>query len=327
MSTENDTDFESAFAAAMGETVDTAGADTGADADAATGVDDTTSADADTGAATDADTDASAGADADTGVDDTTGTDEDTGAAADAGTDDAVATAASTVAQQPLDPKFLAQAIAEEQESRRVAAEATAKQQEQQQQQDKTFTAEDFLDDKQKAAVELLNSEWSEVAGPVQALIAANVQAALANQKREILTQVQQQMAPIQQATVKSQEAMHWGSIAAAHPDYQTVANALPAWIESQPFKVAQKYMHAYQGGSTAEVVELITAYKQAIGSTGAAPAHPASSAVQATPRVAPVSKAALAATAAPPKAQRSTVTTSRDPGDFESAFAEAVAR
>lgn len=304
MSTETDTDFESAFAAAMGEPV-------------------TEAAEVETSeepVAVDEPVDVVDGVDA-------AAEGEDPADTAVVTEDPAPVEAVAPAAQQPLDPKFLAQAIAEEQENSRVAAEAAAKQQEQAQQQDKTFTAEDFLDDKQKAAVELLNSEWSEVAGPVQALIAANVQAALANQKREILTQVQQQMAPIQQATAKSQEAMHWGSIAAAHPDYQTVADALPEWIESQPFKVAQQYMNAYQGGSTAEVVALISAYKQAIGSTGAAPAHPASSAVQATPRVAPVSKAALAATAAPPRAQRSTVTTSRDPGDFESAFAEAVAR
>lgn len=311
MSTENDTDFESAFAAAMGETVDTAEVET-PDEPAA---EEQTDVVEDVVAEETVDGDETVEGDEQEGVD--------TPPVAEA----PPAVEEPAPVEQPLDPKFLAQAIAEEQENRRVAADAAAKQQEQQQEQDKTFTAEDFLDDKQKAAVELLNSEWSEVAGPVQALIAANVQAALANQKREILTQMHQQMAPIQQATAKSQEAMHWGSIAAAHPDYQTVADSLPEWIESQPFKVAQKYMSAYQGGSTAEVVELITAYKQAIGSTGAAPAHPASSAVQATPRVAPVSKAALAATAAPPRAQRSTVTTSRDPGDFESAFAEAVAR
>lgn len=307
MSTETDTDFESAFAAAMGEPV-------------------TEAAEVETleEPVVDEPEDVVDEVVAEEGADDGEPVEAEPEVVAE---DPAPVEAAAPAAPQPLDPKFLAQAIAEEQENRRLAAETAATQQEQTKQQEKDFTAEDFLDENQKKAVELLNSEWSEVAGPVQALIAANVQAALANQKREILTQVQQQMAPIQQATVKSQEAMHWGSIAAAHPDYQTVAESLPEWIESQPFKVAQQYMAAYQGGSTAEVVALISAYKQAIGSTGAAPAHPASSAVQATPRVAPVSKAALAATAAPPRAQRSTVTTSRDPGDFESAFAEAVAR
>lgn len=306
MSTETDTDFESAFAAAMGEPVTEA-------AEVET-LEEPVAVDEPVDVVED--------------VVDEEGAEDGEPVETEVVTEDpAQVEAVAPVAQQPLDPKFLAQAIAEEQDNRRVAAEAAAKQQEQAQQQDKTFTAEDFLDENQKKAVELLNSEWSEVAGPVQALIAANVQAALANQKREILTQVQQQMAPIQQATAKSQEATHWATIATQHPDYQTVAGELPQWIEKQPSFIRAAYQRAFEQGSTAEVVELLSTYKQAIGSTGAAPAHPASSAVQATPRVAPVSKAALAATAAPPRAQRSTVVASRDPNDFESAFAEAVTR
>lgn len=175
--------------------------------------------------------------------------------------------------------------------------------------------------------MELLNREWTEVANPVQALIGAHVQAALAKQQQQILAQVQQQMAPIQQATAQSQEALYWNTIAAAHPDFREVAPALPAWIENQPFKVAQQYLAQYQSGNPADAVQLLNAYKQAMGSTGAAPAHPASSAVQAPPQAAPVSKAALAATAAVPPAQRSKVVASRDPNDFEAAFNEAINR
>lgn len=229
--------------------------------------------------------------------------------------------------QAPVDPKYLAQAIAEAQELQRQAAEQATQQKAKAQQDEKTYAVEDFLDDKQKKAVELLHSEWSEVAAPVQALIDANVKAALANYKREILGQVNQQLAPIQQVTAQSQEAVHWATIAAAHPDYQQVASALPGWIETQPALFRKSLEAAFNGGSAAEVVELISTYKQAIGSTGAAPAQPASSAAQVTPKAAPVSKAALAATAAPPVAQRSKMATPKDPNDFEGAFAEAAGR
>lgn len=230
-------------------------------------------------------------------------------------------------AQPQVDPKYLAQAIAEAQELQRQASEQAAQQKAKAQQDEKEYSVADFLDENQKKAVELLNSEWSEVAAPVQALIDANVKAALANYKREILGQVNQQLAPIQQVAAQSQDAVHWATIAAAHPDYQQVANALPEWIEKQPSLFRKSLEAAYQGGSAAEVVELISTYKQAIGSTGAAPAQPASSAAQVTPKAAPVSKAALAATAAPPVAQRSKMATSKDPNDFESAFAEAAGR
>lgn len=235
--------------------------------------------------------------------------------------------APAPAAQPQVDPKYLAQAIAEAQELQRQASEQAAQQKAKAQQDEKNFTVADFLDENQKKAVELLNSEWSEVAAPVQALIDANVKAALANYKREILGQVNQQLAPIQQVAAQSQDAVHWATIAAAHPDYQQVASALPEWIEKQPSLFRKSLESAYNGGSAAEVVELISTYKQAIGSTGAAPAQPASSAAQVTPRAAPVSKAALAATAAPPVAQRSKMATSKDPNDFESAFAEAAGR
>lgn len=224
--------------------------------------------------------------------------------------------------QPVIDPKYLAQAMLEAQqqvEQQRHAAQPPAE--------PKAPSYEDFLTPEQKAAVATLNSEWQEVAAPVQALIGAHVQAALLQQRQEILAQVQQQMAPIQQVTAQSQEALYWNTISTAHPDFREVAPALPEWIENQPFKVAQQYMAQYQSGNAADAVALLSAYKQAMGSTGAAPAHPASSAVQAPPKAAPVSKAALAATAVVPPAQRSKVVAARDPNDFEAAFNEAITR
>ncbi|MNQ15589.1 hypothetical protein D3C85_285620 [compost metagenome] len=223
--------------------------------------------------------------------------------------------------QPQIDPKYLAMAIAEaqqlaaqQQQPAPAAPEAP-----------KAASYEDFLSPEQKTALQGFQTEWADVAAPVSVLINAHVQAALANQQREILTQVQQQMAPVAQFTAQSQEALHWNTIQAAHPDFREVAGGLPAWIESQPKFLQREYQRVLQQGSTAEAVELLSTYKQATGVTGAAPAQPASSAVQAPPK-APVSKAALAATAAVPPAQRSKVVTAKDPNDPEAAFAEAFA-
>lgn len=222
--------------------------------------------------------------------------------------------------QQPINTQTLADAIVEAQaRSQQAAAPAPAAPAA-----PKEFAAEDFLDEQQKAAIALMNAEWGEVASAVQPLIAASVKAALANQERQILSQVQQHLAPIQQVTAQSQEAMYWASIQQAHPDFQQAAAAIPGWIEKQPAIIQPRLREVYQQGTAGEVVELISAYKQAIGSMGAAPAQPASSTAQ-VPQRAPVSRAALAATAAPPVAQRSAVATTRDPNDFDSAFAEAV--
>lgn len=230
-----------------------------------------------------------------------------------------VAVAAPTPVPQ-MDTQQLATAIAEA--NRLAQQQAAPAAQEPAPEREASF--EDYLDDKQKKDLELFQAEWSEVAAPVSALIAAHVKAALTNQQKAILGQVQQQMAPIQQHAAQSQEAMYWSTIQAAHPDFQTVADALPAWIQEQPKLYQPRLMELYERGSATETVELISMYKQAKGSTGAAPAHPASSAVQATPKAPPVSSAALAATLAPPAAKRSAVSTSRDPNDADSAFKEA---
>ena len=218
-----------------------------------------------------------------------------------------------------VDPVAIAAALADEQERRqRQAAPVRAPEPE------KPAAYSDYLDDAQKKSLEQFDAEWPEVAAPVAALITAHVKAALANQQKEILGHVQQQMAPIQQVTAQSQEALYFATIEAQHPDYREAAVALPEWIEKQPAVVRGALQQAYNSPNAADAVELISMYKQAIGSTGAAPAHPASSAVQAPPKAAPVAPAAVAATLAPPRAQRSVASQSRDPNDADAAFMEA---
>lgn len=226
-----------------------------------------------------------------------------------------------TVAEQPqqvpqIDPKYLAQAIAEEQERRQREAQAT------QQEPEKEVSYQDFLTEQDKAAIKLMDTEWSEVAGPVHALINAHVKAALVAQEKQVLAQVQQRLAPIEQVTAQSQEALYWSTIQASHPDFREAAAAIPEWIEKQPKLVQPALRAAYDRGTAEQVIELLDTYKQAIGTTGAAPAQPASSAAQVPPKAVP--KAALDATLAPPTAQRSKMAASRDPNDADAAFMEA---
>lgn len=220
---------------------------------------------------------------------------------------------------QVIDPVALAEAMADAQERRQRAATpapvADAP---------RAATMDDFLDDKAKASIALFKSEWAEVEAPVNALINAALQAQAVNMQREFQQVMQQRLAPVESVAAQSQEAMYWQTVQAAHPDFQEAAAALPAWIQKQPAILRPTLERVYNGGTAVEVVELLSAYKQAIGSTGAAPVTPASSAAQVTPRVAAVDKAVLAATLAPPAAQRSTKQTSRDPNDVEGSFMEA---
>ena len=220
---------------------------------------------------------------------------------------------------QVIDPVALAEAMADAQERRqRAAAPAPVADA------PRAATMDDFLDDKAKASIALFKSEWAEVEAPVNALINAALQAQAVNRQREFQQVMQQRLAPVESVAAQSQEAMYWQTVQAAHPDFQEAAAALPAWIQKQPAILRPTLERVYNGGTAVEVVELLSAYKQAIGSTGAAPATPASSAAQVTPRVAAVDKAVLAATLAPPAAQRSTKQTSRDPNDVEGSFMEA---
>ena len=220
---------------------------------------------------------------------------------------------------QVIDPVALAEAMADAQERRqRAAAPAPVADT------PRAATMDDFLDDKAKASIALFKSEWAEVEAPVNALINAALQAQAVNMQREFQQVMQQRLAPVESVAAQSQEAMYWQTVQAAHPDFQEAAAALPAWIQKQPAILRPTLERVYNGGTAVEVVELLSAYKQAIGSTGAAPATPASSAAQVTPRVAAVDKAVLAATLAPPAAQRSTKQTSRDPNDVEGSFMEA---
>lgn len=218
-----------------------------------------------------------------------------------------------------IDPVALAEAMADAQERRQRAAVpapvADAP---------RAATMDDFLDDKAKASIALFKSEWAEVEAPVNALINAALQAQAVNMQREFQQVMQQRLAPVESVAAQSQEAMYWQTVQAAHPDFQEAAAALPAWIQKQPAILRPTLERVYNGGTAVEVVELLSAYKQAIGSTGAAPVTPASSAAQVTPRVAAVDKAVLAATLAPPAAQRSTKQTSRDPNDADGSFMEA---
>ena len=218
-----------------------------------------------------------------------------------------------------IDPVALAEAMADAQERRqRAAAPAPVADA------PRAATVDDFLDDKAKASIALFKSEWAEVEAPVNALINAALQAQAVNMQREFQQVMQQRLAPVESVAAQSQEAMYWQTVQAAHPDFQEAAAALPAWIQKQPAILRPTLERVYNGGTAVEVVELLSAYKQAIGSTGAAPVTPASSAAQVTPRVAAVDKAVLAATLAPPAAQRSTKQTSRDPNDVEGSFMEA---
>lgn len=225
-----------------------------------------------------------------------------------------------------IDPKFLAQAIAEENE--RLAREA-AKQQPQEPA--KPFTAEDFMDDAGKATIAKFKTDWPDEFPAIQTMIQAQARALVQNQINSLIVDINKVLAPITQSVGQSEVNAHWSAIRSAHPDFDQVREPMKAWVAQQPALFRPQMEQILAKGNAEQVIQLAKMYKDATVQTGAAPTPPASSAPQEQQTAgrgtkAPVNPAAVAATAAVPATQRTKQQHGVDPNDFEGAFAEAVA-
>lgn len=321
-------DFDAAFNDAFGESVDDVAHDSSAhQADAADDQADNQTDDAAEGDKTDAaDDQADDKADdkADDQADDAAEGDK---TDADDQADDAAEgdKPAAPAAKQPdqIDPKFLAQAIAEAQAQREQ--EQRSKEQKPAEE-EKPLTRADFLDEAGAAAIKKFETEWPDEYAAIQQLMQAELRAALANSFSGYTKQLNGVLAPLMGSVQKVEVNTYKGAVTAAHPDAFEIAPKVAEWIETQPAIVRSAYRQAYEKGTAQEAIELLNLYKQATGSTGAAPATPASSAAQEPPKPKPVAdKKAVAALAAVPAAQRAKPNGGADVLDFDAAFAEAA--
>ena len=198
--------------------------------------------------------------------------------------------------------------------------------------QDVPLTMDMFITEDEKKILAEYDKEWGDVAKAEQIRRRADIQFAQA----QIFREVGKVLAPIVEAMKQSQVTTHFNTIRASHPDYEALLPSVQTWVGQQPAIYRPTLERVLQSGSTSEVIELLTAYKQAVGSTGAVPATPASSVQQAPagtpptvvrpaqqPPAAPSAKA-VAATAAV-MSQRTGSPTAKDPQDFAAALAEAL--
>jgi hypothetical protein len=195
------------------------------------------------------------------------------------------------------------------------------------------LTLDQFITDDEKKTLAAYDKEWGEVAAAETIRRRAEMQFMQASMYKEL----EKVLAPIVQNMQQSQVTSHFATIRSQHPDFDTVLPGVKEWVAKQPSLYRPALERVLTQGTTNEVVELVGAYKQAVGQTGAVPAVPASLAPQApaAPATIPVvqaatpsptaSAAAIAATAAV-VSQRSNNQTAADPSDFEAAFREALA-
>ena len=178
------------------------------------------------------------------------------------------------------------------------------------------------------------DKEWGEVSKAEGIRRRAEMQMLQAHTFREL----GKALAPIVASLQESKVASHFATIRGAHPDFDAILPSVQEWVAKQPALYRPALDRVLEKGTAAEVVELVAAYKQAVGQTGAVPVVPASSVPQATaaPATAPVvqaaqpspkpaaSAAAVAATAAV-TSQRSNNQSAADPNDFDAALREAL--
>lgn len=76
--------------------------------------------------------------------------------------------------------------------------------------------------------------------------------------------QVDQRIAPLEQARQEVEAQQHWQTIQQAHPDVEEIAQSseLEEWINSQPSYVADAARQVVQAGTAQQVVELLDRFK-----------------------------------------------------------------
>lgn len=91
--------------------------------------------------------------------------------------------------------------------------------------------------------------------------------------QRQVDARLQSALAPYEKREAQTATEAHYNAIYAAHPDADSIAQSqeLAEWIESQPTFVRGSMSAVMQQGSTEQVIELLSAFKSATGTTQAA--------------------------------------------------------
>jgi hypothetical protein len=231
--------------------------------------------------------------------------------------------AESVPAPQTIDPRLLAQAIAE--------ANAQQAQQHAQPQAPAAPVAakpEDFYAEGDVATIAEFAKDWPTEHKAVQAMMAGAIKAEVTNRVNALVGDLNKVLTPLYQQTEQVQQSSFQTYVTTKHPDAVQVLPEVEAWIKTQPTLYRPALQDVYDKGNAQQLVELLDMYKKAKEPTGAAPQPPASPAaqepVQPKSRPAPA-PAAVAALSAVPAGQRTKPTAGPDADNFDAAFDEAI--
>lgn len=163
--------------------------------------------------------------------------------------------------------------------------------------------------------------EWPEVSAGVEMMLQGAMKQAQQVITQHIFGALNPALSPVLDYYQTSAVDHQYNEIKKGHPDYDEIYENVLQWVDKQPAYLKTALEHVVAEGSAAEVVDMISRYKQEVG------------------KVVPLAKSAPAVTELPESAKkvarslgvvsskRSAVPQSQDPTDFDGAWAEAVNR
>ena len=267
-----------------------------------------------------------AGEEEETPAEEETGEEEETPAEEEAGEEEE--TPAAKQPEKPqgtLDEEQLAAAYRRMRQEDKALEDKGGKGEEQTKAEDpRKKTWRDYVSEEDQKVLEPYESEWSEVSQAEQIKRDAQLQ----HVQDVVYSDVKAVLAPMVEEFRRLKVEAHFNTIRQSHEDFDEVKEDLGEWVKEQPEFVRPAFEQVLQEGSAKQVVDLVNAYKQAKGKTGAAPEVPASSASKGEskkPARKPPSAGAKRALAATPSTKRKDPPRQADPDDFSSAFDEAA--
>ena len=175
------------------------------------------------------------------------------------------------------------------------------------------------------AKIEAFKKDWPDIAEAVEMQathLQSQMEARVARLVSSVVQSIYADMSPIAKSYAKVETNTLRTTVLSAHADYDSVYPNLEPWIKSQPAYLQSGMLHAYNAGSAGDVIDLVSRYKAATGSTPQV--HEPAVETQA---VKPGAKAAVKAAELIPVATKRTAPrpAGDDPNDYDGAFTEAA--
>lgn len=185
-----------------------------------------------------------------------------------------------------------------------------------QQQQPQNYRAPPLVNDEERTFLGSFYQEWPDIARANELMLRVAQTTLTQRIYAEMAAVLKPKLDMIDALATRAQLAYFEAKV----PEYDTVAENIGPWVQSQPDYLRNAYLNVMQNGTEDQVLDLITRYQQATGAQIQQQAPPVKQATE----LSPTAKQA-AARLAPVRSTRTTAPAAASATDFDSAFAEAV--